>query len=111
MKKTSRQRITSTIGVMLMTGSSSAWVLLASIERVLPTGTRPGWALTLKSPRLMPVGLGRRDRDVAPIGWREPLRLAGDQLDDLPRAVIQLADQEVHAIEEDVVERDGDHGD
>src|SRR5271163_1637431 len=44
MKNTKRQRMTSTIGVMLITGISSTGMRLASIRMVLLGGDRVEWA-------------------------------------------------------------------
>ena len=61
--------------------------------------------------RLLAVSVGRADRAVPAIARRQTMRLAGDQLDDLPRAVIQLADQDVDSVEEEVIECDRDDRD
>ena len=61
--------------------------------------------------RLLTVRVGSADRTVAPIPRRQTMRLARDQLDHLPRAVIELAHQQIDSIEEEVIKRDRDDGD
>ena len=43
--------------------------------------------------RLLAVRLGRSDRAVTPIRKRQTMKLAGDEIDDLTRAVVQLFHQ------------------
>src|SRR4051794_493023 len=117
MKKTRRQSTTSTIGVMLICGNSSEWRRSESIsDSSVGFSRRAGLAL--------PRSPGRQD-EPSPTGSMRP-RLApdvvdppvgrpggfgGDLVDDPACEVVEIADEDVDAVEEVIVRGHGDHRD
>src|SRR5271157_5941616 len=129
MKNTSRQRMTSTMGVMLMYGTSSFCCWLESIvdhplvfdpapgaeisESGSDRGRALGQAVTSLArrqfrslsidPRLLSQRIRRRRRPVPPVQAPGTDGLARDQLDNLARVIIEFPDQHIDAIEQVVI--------
>src|SRR4051794_36537820 len=114
MKKTSRQSTTSTIGVMLMCGSSSAWWRAVSIGGETPGSQRGGTdRKPSMNPGLVPGGVlaGRGQGRAAIVGRGRADGLGADQVDDPPRLLVEVTDQDVHLVEQEVIGGDRDDRD